>query len=190
MAALAVCLWGARGPSAAAQAPAPAADPGAPIAWSSMRGLVWSQYRGRPDPAIGAMAMTVYSLAYEEQCDGTTFTFSAIPQFEPAKSWVTTSALASGAASARLLTHEQGHFDLAEVHARRLRKALRELPDPCLRVPEERRAMVLSHLRQDRDRQARYDQETAYGSDVRRQTIWSGTIERELKALAEFADVH
>ena len=68
-------------------------------------------------------------------------------------------ALESGE-SARILRHEQTHFDLTEVYARRMRRFFEELYNPCGRPEEELPDVGERFVREEADAQRRYDNET------------------------------
>lgn len=157
-----------------------------PIAWSATRALAWSDYLGMPDLASDAGATTVYRLSYQERCTDT-YTFSVTSVFQPAESWVRPSVLENPEARKSLLVHEQGHFDLSEISARKLRRALSRLPHPCAMTAIERRTFVQHYLREDTDAQARYDATTNYGLNQPHQIRAVIEIGRELASLAEFA---
>ena len=178
----AAALSSAFGIGAGAQIPAMPV----PIAWSANRALAWSDYAGPPDFASDAGATTVYRLAYQERCTDT-YTFSVTSMFQPAQSWVRPSVLENPDARRSLLVHEQGHFDLSEISARKLRRALSQLPHPCGMTSVERRTFVEHHLREDAAAQARYDSTTNYGLDQTHQIRAVIEIGRELASLAEFA---
>jgi hypothetical protein len=62
---------------------------------------------------------------------GSAFEYRVVAAFRPDHSWVRPEILKRPADSARALRHEQTHFDLTEVHARRLRRYFMELVAPC-----------------------------------------------------------
>src|SRR3990172_2185418 len=167
-------------------APGRSGDPAIP--WSAERSLAWSQYAGRPDLGTTAAAMTVYKLSYQEECAGEAFEFQVVPLFLPSRSWVKASVLSNFSGGGRLLAHEQGHFDLSEVQARKLRRALGRLEHPCAMTWDARRALVRQHVRDDLEAQYRYDRDTGYGSNETRQVRWLLDIGRQLAALTDFAD--
>ena len=89
--------------------------------------------------------------------------------------------------AARLLDHEQGHFDLSEVHARLLRQRLTSLKEPCRIPQDERRAIVMRQVREDTSNQGRYDRETNFGRDTRAQARWSADTSRALTRMGAWA---
>jgi Bacterial protein of unknown function (DUF922) len=158
-----------------------------PMPWSPTRRLSWSDFLGRPDLASDASATTAYVIAYESTCEGSTFTFQVSNTFRPDRSWVKP-VLLMGSSQGRLtLQHEQAHFDLGEVHARELRRALSQLSDPCDRTEQERLALVNGVLRVDEEAQRRYDFETEFGMNLGRQLEWIGSVARQLDALKGYA---
>jgi hypothetical protein len=83
-----------------------------------------------------------------------------------------------------LLAHEQLHFDLTELWARRIRELFKTLPAAC-RTSGALHALdvTIAELERDwQDEQKRYDKETANGVDAGRQKAWAA---RTAKALNE-----
>src|SRR5262245_55636018 len=92
------------------------------IPWAAARPLVWTDFKANA-PTTGAEgAHTAYLIVYGSRCRGTTFQFLATAAFLPDQSWVKRVVLNNPAVNRRTLTHEQTHFNLTEVHARRMRK--------------------------------------------------------------------
>jgi hypothetical protein len=92
------------------------------IPWSAERPLTWADFQGTPPRGIDRDAYTYYGISASFERDGEgRITAEVSCVFMPAESWVRPPAKAS----APLLAHEQLHFDLAELHARRF---ARELP--------------------------------------------------------------
>ncbi len=166
---------------------APAVNTLEPFAWTPERRLSWNDFLGRPDMMTDAAALTVYSLSVSWGCTGETFSYRVDSLFQPEKSWVKPALLMrSGGDSARVLAHEQGHYDLSEVHARRLRKTFSEVDEPCTRSEADMNALVTRHLRDDYETQQRYDRETVYGLDIRRQGRWDADTVKSLAALVKY----
>jgi len=86
-----------------------------------------------------------------------------------------------------VLAHEQAHFDLAEVHARRIRRAVLSLAQPCNVGHEARDRIAQQMVQAERDDQRRSDQETAFGADSAKQADWARRIDRELTELTSYA---
>lgn len=95
----------------------------------------------------------------------------------------TLSGAGKGARNDLLLSHEQGHFDLAEIVARRITRRLRGLESHGA-TEEEARGNLLKSLGQAHEQgleelaelQADYDRDTRHGVARRRQKEWNEKI--------------
>lgn len=165
------------------QAPAPATE----ISWSLNRPLTWEDFRATPPAEGEEQAKTVYLLSYESRCRGLDFTVDVTAIMLPLQSWVKPFVRATVSGSARVLRHEQTHFNLTEVHARRMRRYFKELYNPC-GLPDERlREAVDRFVREESDAQGRYDKETQYGRNDVTQGRWDQEVADMLSSLAAFA---
>lgn len=153
------------------------------FAWSAARRLTWADFRGRPDLMSGAVALTTYLVSYDTACDGRRFDPKVVSRFMPRLSWVKSEHLMIRN-SLQTLQHEQTHFDLSEVQARRARQALRALENPCDRSDESFEAMFKAFSLSDAEMQQQYDRETVHGTDVRRQREWEARVQAWLQSLA------
>lgn len=158
------------------------------IPWERSRPLRWADFQADPPSSGAEGALTGYSLLYGVSCTGAAFDFDVSAVFLPGRSWVRTLVLADPGESRRTLRHEQTHFDLTEVHARRLRKALHQVYDPCRtgerQVPDEADRVIAAEARL----QARYDDETRHGLDAARQQAWDQDAAGWLAELEAFAE--
>ena len=171
--------------------PQPAPPPNDPIAidsilWSAERRLRWSDFLARPQLNTIAAAMTSYVLQYEADCDANVFSFRVVSAFLPERSWVKGELLMRAGQSDQALRHEQTHFDLSEVHVRKIRRALVEMSDPCGRTEQARDAVVGAIIKEDGDAQFRYDRETGHGSLESAQRQWDAEVARQLSGLSRF----
>ena len=157
------------------------------ILWSAERRLRWGDFLARPQLNTIAAAMTSYVLSYDADCDSNVFSFRVVSAFLPERSWVKGDLLMIASHSSRALQHEQTHFDLSEVHVRKIRRALVELPDPCGKTEQERDTVVSAFIREDGEAQLRYDRETGHGSLDAAQRGWDADVARQLGALSKFA---
>jgi hypothetical protein len=174
-------------PSAAAALAEQTLDAAPDIPWSANRPLTWDDFRG-PAPLDGVEgARTVYLLSYESRCRGIDFTFSVTAVVLPSRSWVKPRVLSTPAESARILQHEQTHFNLTEVYARRMRRFFRELYNPCGLIDERLKESVERFVQEEADAQRRYDDETGYGLKPQVQERWDRDIATMLTELAAFA---
>lgn len=89
-----------------------------------------------------------------------------------------------------MLRHEQGHFDLTEVYARKMKKAIREAKIGCEddRQAEAAGKKIFDRLDQEWEKAEKgYDAETRDGTDLVRQRVASERIAGELADLSGYA---
>ena len=175
----------------AADAVAAAQDPPAAeeiIVWSAARKLDWKDFKHTPPTGTLGGALSAISHDYAAGCRDQALQVRVRTIFMPRQSWVTYRIASSGLASRVGLVHEQIHFDLAEVYARRIRKMFRELRNPCPRSDAELMGMAERVIQDHWAVQRRYDLETENGQVERRQNDWERKIASELNALAEYAE--
>ena len=156
--------------------------------WTARRLLTWADFKAKPRVDTGPEAAeTAYTLIHGATCRGQTFEYKVVAAFRPDESWVRPSMLRTPADSARALKHEQTHFDLTEVHARRLRRYYSELMGPC-RISTGDLAGAAERIgRDEKAAQAQYDAETANGRTAAQQARWEKDVASQLVTLAKYA---
>ncbi len=158
------------------------------IPWATRRPLTWADFRGRPPSAASqVVAETAYTLIQGAVCTGSKFDFRVVAAFRPKDSWVKPAMLRTAADSAHALKHEQTHFDITEVHARRLRRYFTELMAPCRMSTGDLEAAAARIGRDEKAAQAQYDAETDHGRAANQQTRWEKDVASQLTALVKFA---
>ena len=149
--------------------------------------LTWQDFSGEPDPANRFHANTntgiSYSWSMKQIGEEVEFIYDVRSFFIPEKSWVK-----PGKTSDHLLVHEQLHFDISELHARKLRKAMYDFD-----VKKEKNikpALQAIYKRTEGERhnmQKKFDAETRHSMNVEAQLKWQNYIQEELKKLEEFS---
>ncbi len=157
------------------------------IAWSASRPLVWTDFRGTPPTGGSVGALTAYSLFYGLRCTRDVFQFQVTTAFLPRDSWVKPSVVANAAESRRTLEHEQTHFDISELYARRLRKFFSDRFRPCDQPLDHWRGIAQQYTRDEAEAQGRYDGETRHGLVADRQQVWNKDVAAQLAELANFS---
>lgn len=156
--------------------------------WSEAYKLQWSDFQGEIQAIQNEAASTTSGLTfgYKVKYSGNTIeNFEAMveAQFYPLKSWFIKEKV-----TAVILNHEQLHFDITELHARKFRKALKEL-----RVQSDLKYQIqrlYTQINQDLNQmQKRYDQETNHSINTNLQRQWEQHILEELKKLDRFKSV-
>ncbi len=152
------------------------------INWSAGRRLVWSDFKGRPDGAREDAALTSsgieFGYHYNER-EG--FSWHIACLFDKTKSWVRVK-------DDYILAHEQGHFDITEIFARRLNKALKEYRFNENRMQKDVPAIYQSVMKEQAGMENQYDDETDNSRKKDKQAEWLKKIRNELGGLERFAD--
>jgi hypothetical protein len=155
--------------------------------WSLKRPLVWADFKGEPPRSGGAAAETAYTLLYGARCTGQSFEFRVIAAFRPKESWVRPAILKRPADSTRALKHEQTHFDLAEVHARRMRRHFAELIAPCRVTTDNLSEIAERMVQEEHAAQEKYDADTDHSRVPAEQARWDKEVATQLSALVKYA---
>ena len=150
------------------------------FAWSARRGLAWDDFQGSP-PSVGAEGAKIsYTLYSGWKCRGDVFEFRVIAGFRPRQSWVKAIVLNDSTQRRTVLGHEQTHFDLAEVYARRMQRAFGDLARPCAKTDAELSALAQRLAQEEKAEQRRYDAETDHGLLADQQGAWNRDVARRL----------
>lgn len=89
--------------------------------------------------------------------------------------------------SAQLLAHESIHFDIAEVFARYLRKALLNLSKSSDNNLDQYLTVRNKYFKEASHYQDLYDQETVYGLNTKEQRRWASHIKTELQKWEDYS---
>lgn len=159
-----------------------AQEPGEDIlTWSEGRKLTWSDYKASPNPKSDAAATTSTSLSIDYHIRDGGFSYTIKSWFSRTRSW-------GRSKTPYILSHEQGHFDIAEVYARKLHQRMsayqfnkrtynKDLDRIYKEVADEKAAV-----------QSQYDRETRHSIDEEKQAEWLKKISRMLEELKAYAD--
>lgn len=163
--------------------------PDAAIPWRAGRSLVWTDFTGKPpQPDTREAARTTTVLYYAWRCHGEDdFEFGVIAGFVPHDSWVRKGIPTDTLNATRVLHHEQTHFDLAEVYARRMRQRIEAVSHPCARSDAELEGLASALVREETDAQRRYDAETDHSLIAAQQTDWERRVAHDLASLDRYA---
>lgn len=158
----------------------------ATILWGTP--LSWNHFKGNPQSngyhfASANMGVSIdYSWKHRNNKPELKYIVNAI--FNPSHSWVK-----PGKKSSDLLRHEQVHFDITELMARRFRKFLTEnnFKSGKVRSAVDGKYKFLQRL--SREIQECYDQQTNHGSNSTKQLEWERKICIELASLQQYQEV-
>ncbi|GAA4319897.1 hypothetical protein GCM10023115_46630 [Pontixanthobacter gangjinensis] len=148
--------------------------------------MTWADFKAAPDYSISYSANTnsgiSYSWNYSTATGEPVLEYEVFSNFYPKRSWV------KGIENEEyLLAHEQLHFDISELHARKLRKAVeeyeigrnirRDLRNIYDRIDKERVTM-----------QNQFDRETSHSENRSAEMKWRKFIAAELKKLGNYSN--
>jgi hypothetical protein len=157
----------------------------AALTWAKHPSLDWSDFQGHPRRSTGEpSAVTDTGFRVQLECREGFLDIRVEAEFYPASSWVKPARK-----SAELLRHEQGHFDITELYARKIRKAVREQKINCEndRQAESAGKKIFGELDRDWEKaEKRYDVNTKDGTDLVRQREAAETIAKELGDLGGY----
>ncbi len=149
------------------------------VRWTSDFRLNWEDFKGTVPESSAAAATTSSGISYDFstyyegnqlKIDVRVFTY-----FYPSRSWYKPKI-----SNEVTLAHEQLHFDITELYARKMRKQLANTQF-SENVKEEVRKIYSANLRQLNDFQNKYDAETNYSRNLPVQNRWFTEIEKALQ---------
>ena len=170
-----------------------------PIQWSAERRLTKDDFKGRAPLNAPSSSMSWIHIDAEWTCEAGMLVASARATFDPAQSWwrsargsvwgspgeriSSTQAQQDARRSVldldmQLLEHEQLHFDIAELTARKIRAGFADFKNACAEAggTEPIQQMVAQADRELQEEQQRYDRETGHGVNARVQDQWKRKI--------------
>jgi len=174
----------------------------APIEWSKNVKLTQRDFRGKVPASATDTAHSWVGLDVAWECRGGEARSHARAIFDPDQSWWRTgtpsiwggineglsrSQLENRRTAAErdqdLLRHEQLHFDLTELSARKIRRQFEDLPRACATPAGDSRisAAILDIERAWTDEQSRYDNDTDHGANRVTQRQWELRVLRQLE---------
>jgi Bacterial protein of unknown function (DUF922) len=148
--------------------------------WTPGRKLTWADFKGTPAPGNPMDALTESGITFSWACDQRGFRAEIYSLFVPSKSWVKEP-------TASLLAHEQVHFDITELHARKLRKYFAEMRNPCYLGKDGINAAGRRIIEDSNAMQRLYDAETRHSERVTEQKRWEAQVKAQLDAHAMWA---
>lgn len=156
------------------------ADNGSMIDWSPTRKLDWGDFQGLPDKNSDNAALTSSHIKFQFGYGGGKFNYTIHCTFDKKRSWARVK-------SDYILKHEQGHFDIAELHARKLKKALSGYRYKEATVEKEVSDLHNNIMKEHHLMQAAYDRETDHSRELSSQLVWDNYIDSSLKALSPYS---
>ncbi|WP_411031722.1 DUF922 domain-containing protein [Spongiimicrobium sp. 3-5] len=148
------------------------------ISWHADKKLKWSDFKAKPQQRGRIAAVTASGITYKFSSllgkDKVEIDFTVSTHFYPRKSWYHPELC-----DAFILAHEQHHFDISELYARKMRRILRETKF-TKNVKAEVGAIYRDIIKALDAYQKKYDAETNFSRNADQQRIWNKRIEEAL----------
>jgi len=149
--------------------------------WSSTRKLTWADYKAKPNPDSDAAASTTsyLGISYNIKSDGFSYTIES--KFSKTRSWGVHK-------TAYVLSHEQGHFDIAEIFARKLHQKMSAYTFNRKTYAQDLKKIYQDVLDEKESMQHSYDTETNHSINKEKQAEWLKRIAATLEEYKRYAD--
>ena len=148
------------------------------VLWDSDLRLTWSDFRGKVPPASVPAATTASGISYKYSANlihhEVELDFEVNAYFYPNESWYKPEVCDD-----LILSHEQLHFDISELFARKMRDKL-ERTSFSDNVKAEIRKIYREILEELQKFQEQYDWETNFSRNAQKQLEWNKKIAEAL----------
>jgi hypothetical protein len=156
------------------------------IKWDEKRPLKWADFKAEPDTTNDYSANTnsgmSYSWNYSTASGKPVLEHEVFSNFYPNLSWVKDIENEE-----YLLAHEQLHFDISELHARKLRKAIEEYE--IARNIRQDLKRIYSKIEADRvAMQNQFDRETSHSENREAEMKWRKFVASELEKFKDYSN--
>lgn len=150
------------------------------ITWSEAVPLTWRDFKGKAREWSGVSALTASAIEYSYDCFGDRIELNVKAVFIPEESWVKPDAKTD-----YILAHEQLHFDITEVYARKLRQKLSAEVRTCHDVWRIDRIAdkIIDEWKAVQDQ---YDKDTHHSINRDLQDKWIARVAYELESYSGF----
>ena len=149
------------------------------ILWDKGHRLSWTDFKGKPGAPSRAAAITASGISYQfstlESDSNLELDFTVSTYFYPTKSWYQPEVC-----DEVILSHEQLHFDISELFARKMRKLLGETKF-TRNVKAEVKTIYRQINKELAEFQHLYDDETNFSRNREKQQLWNKKIAEALK---------
>lgn len=156
------------------------------IEWMEGQKLTWADFKGTPKQGVAYEANTnsgiSFSWNYSTESGQPVLKYEVVTNFFPQLSWVKEQE-----EDEYLLGHEQLHFDISELHARKLRKAIDEY-EPGKNIRRDLNRLYESIEKDRVAMQNLVDAETIHSTNKEAEAVWRKLVKKELAKLRAYRD--
>ncbi len=155
------------------------------ILWNENHRLEWSDFKANPNFNNDAVAITASGLTFSFSARTTSsklvdFTATVEAHFYPDQSWYK-----KDHTNNIVLAHEQLHFDITELYARKLRKQIEEYSF-SVKIKQEISKLHTNINKELKEFQNEYDSKSDYSRSIEAQKKWQVFVKQELNKLSEY----
>ena len=146
--------------------------------WEEGRKLSWNDFRGKPfvgDYIASTNSGISFKFSYKYVKGKVLLDYTINSIFYPELSWHKPNLV-----NDQVLNHEQAHFDISELYARKLGKKI-EHTRFTRNVEKELEIIYKETERQRREMQSTFDRETKHAIDKQAEKKWEAYIRQQLK---------
>lgn len=151
------------------------------IIWNENNKLSWEDFKAPPQKLGEVAALTATHLGFSYNVKNGKITYTVECKFEKYKSWGLVK-------NDWILSHEQGHFDIAEIFSRKLYKAVSDYRFNKTNFQSDLDKIYKNIVAEKDQYQQLYDFETNYSRTRLQQEEWLKKIKNDLLALKEWSD--
>ncbi|WP_455169788.1 DUF922 domain-containing protein [Aegicerativicinus sediminis] len=156
------------------------------IPWKPSQKLTWADFQGEQDVQSKAAAVTSSGITFSYSLKRnnnkiTGFNVIVEAHFYPDYSWYN-----KDVATNHILSHEQLHFDITELHVRKLRQGISKLPI-SQDVKNQLDALHQLSKQEMQEMQLLYDKQSKNSTNREMQLYWNNFISERLYELERFA---
>jgi hypothetical protein len=149
------------------------------ITWTNDRLLTWEDFKCEPRTGTDAVASTSTSLGIAYQLIDGELNYDITCNFSKVKSWGLMK-------TDYILAHEQGHFDITEIFARKLYEALQNYDFNKKTFKRDISEIYQSIVKQKEEFQKMYDGETDHSRNRKVQYEWLEKIQKMIDETQAF----
>ncbi|HWJ90170.1 MAG TPA: DUF922 domain-containing protein [Flavisolibacter sp.] len=150
------------------------------IPWTFTQKLTWDDFQCEPRRGTDAVASTSTSLGIAYQMVNGKLTYHITCNFSKIKSWGLMK-------TDYILAHEQGHFDITEIFARKLNEALQNYEFNRKTFKRDINEIYQSIVQQKEEYQKTYDEESDHSRNRKMQYEWLEKIDKLLEETDHYA---
>jgi predicted secreted Zn-dependent protease len=149
------------------------------LEWNEYYQLSWDDFQGRPTPESIGDAGTAVNIKAKPYYIKHQIMYDVDVYFDRKRSW-------ARAKSDALLRHEQVHFDIAELYARKIRKRVTTLQENGVSDIKIYNAAIKEILEESNEADQEYDLETLHGALTKKQLSWERRVKEQLQGLKDY----